>query len=238
MRAILDFARQLRGALGQAPMVVPGLYAWLATVASPSIKSDAPSGARLLALGALASLLFGPLIGSQRPFAGRLVLALGFVGLSLATWLVMSDTLTVDRLDPSQAILGGFGWVAFAFSWGSHRRLGVVPEEHPNAIAGERLEARERFPLRSSLLLGMALVGGLAMLALAWAVERPRAGLLAHATALGGAILLLTAGASLAVRPEVGALRPPPDYRLARAARPLAFLAVVLFAGVVWQIVR
>jgi hypothetical protein len=219
-------------------MVVPGVYAWLATVASPSIQEGAPGGARWLALGALVALLLGPLVAFQRPFAGRLVLTIGFVGLSLGTWVLLSESLTFDRQDPFQAILGGLGWVLFAFSWGSHRRLWLVPEEHPNTIFGERLEPRALLPVRARVLLSVALLGALCMLVLAWRVEGPRAALLAQATALGGSILVLTLSADLAVRPPSAPLPVSSDYRLARAARSLGLLAVALVVGAMWLLVR
>ncbi len=210
----------------------------MATVATPTLGRDAPSSARFSAFAALLALVAGPYLAIERPRLGRGVGVFLFVALCSVTWLLLGDQLAVDRLEPVQASLGGLGWAAFAFGWGSLRPLGVVPEDHPNVLGGTPLKPRGELPKGALWVLGSSIFGAVACLALAWRVARPDHALLAHASAVVCAIALLGAGAKIAVSrhptPEPG----PPRRRLEAASRSLVGLVVLLFLGVFWQVLR
>jgi hypothetical protein len=165
---------------------------------------------------------------------GRAVGVLGFVALSMLTWLLLGPQVGIDRLGPFQAALGGLGWVAFAFGWGSLRELGSVPEEHPNVLSGSPLLARGRLPAHALVVVVTSVLGALTCLALAWRVDRAEHAMLAHGCAIGCAIALLAAGARLAVSRSDDTAPRSPTRRLSAASRPLAGLVLLLAAGLVW----
>lgn len=231
----LEAAQRL---LARAHLLVPGLYAWLATVASPTLARDGPALARLSAFAALISLVSGPYLAVNWPRLGRAVGIFLFLGLCTSTWLLLGPVLAVERLEPVQAALGGLGWAAFAFGWGSLRPLGVVPEDHPNVLGGTPLEARGELPRGALWILGGSILGSVVCLVTAWRVARPEHSLLAHAAAIACAIAILTAGAKIAVGRTPKRQLPPPDRRIHAARRWLFLLVMLLLSGLVWQVLR
>ncbi len=219
-----------------ANMLLPGMYAWLTTVAYPATYRGAPLPARVTALLALVALVAGPIIALERPRPGRAVGVLAFVGLSVATWLQLGSFISVQRIEPVRAGLGAVGWALFAFGWGALRRMDSIPEEDPHAIVGDPLPARGALPRAAIAILVVGLLSSLAPLYFAWGVVRPRHALLAQAAALACALGLIGASATIAV--ERGAWKPvlPPQQRLNAAARPLAVAALLAGAGVAWKL--
>lgn len=222
----------------RAYLLVPGVYAWLATVASPTLAREAPASARLSAFGSLLALVAGPYIAVARPRVGRAVGVFVFVALCSVTWLLLGNALDVDRLEPVQAALGGLGWAAFAFGWGSLRQLGAVPEEHPNVLGGTPLQARDQLPRGALFVLALSVVGVVTCLGLAWRVARPDHALFAHAAAIACAIWLVSAGAKVAITRGGAQAEPNPSRRMAAASRSLAVLLVLVFAGLFWAVLR
>jgi hypothetical protein len=227
-----------RQLIARTNMLLPGLYAWVSTVASPVAARGAPSLARFTAIAALIALVTGPLLALERPRAGRAVGVYAFVALSLATWLLGDALVGVQRLEPVRAALGAVGWALFAFGWGTARTVGDVPEEDPHAISGAPLAARSQLPKGTLIVFGIGLAGALLPVLLAWRVERPGHALLAHAAALACAIAIVTAAAKIAI--ARGSWQPvtPPRARLVAATRPLALVSVLLAGGMLWALLR
>lgn len=219
-----------------ANMLLPGMYAWLTTVAYPATYRGAPVPARVTALAALVALVAGPIIALERPRPGRAVGVIAFVGLCVATWLQLGRFISVQRIEPVRAGLGAVGWALFAFGWGALRRMDSIPEEDPHAILGEPLPPRGTLPRGAIAILVVGLLSSLAPLYSAWSVVRPQHALLAQAAALACALGLIGASATIAV--ERGTWKPvlPPRRRLNAAARPLAMAALLAGAGVVWKL--
>ncbi len=223
--------------LTRAHLLIPGVYAWLATVASPTLGPEAPPIAKLTAFCALVALVAGPYLAVDRPRLGRGVGVSLFVALCSVTWLLLADEISVDRLEPVQAALGGLGWAAFTFGWGSLRQLGAVPEDHPNVLAGAALTARASLPKGALLVLGLSILGAISCLALAWRVPTPDHALLAHAAAVACAIALLGGGA------KVATLRGPrqlqaPQRRIGAAQRWLVASGLLLLLGGFWHFIH
>jgi hypothetical protein len=217
-----------------AQVLVPGLYAWFATVAYPAWFADGATGARILAVAALLTLVSGAWLAARYPSLGRGFGVLGFCGCCLVSWLLMGSQLDIRHIEPIQAALGGAAWLAFAFSWGNMRRVGHVPEQHPNVLAGPPLVARSRMPRGTSAVFGISLAGALTCLLLAWRVKRPDHAILAQMVAAAAAIALVTHAARLAtLRGERRDLAAPP-VRMGQASRSLAVLALLAGIGFVW----
>jgi hypothetical protein len=220
----------------RAYMVLPGLYAWGTTVATPAGAAGASLWVRTSALVALVALLVGPFLIPERARLGRAIGVHGFVGFCLLTWVLLGGALSVQRLDPLRALLGALGWMLFAFGWGSVRELGHVPEEDPHALPGPPLSRRGRLPPLATALFALALLGALAPMLAAWRVARPTHALMAHSVAMLCAILVLSAGARLAVERDTWRA-PPPERRFLASMRPLSVLALTLVLGLmVWML--
>jgi hypothetical protein len=220
-----------------ANVVLPGLYAWVTTVAYPAAQRGATAAARVTALLALIALFVGPPLAEARPRLGRLVGLPLFVGLGLLSWLMLGALLDVDRLEPVRAALGSVGWLLYAFGWGDIRRPGSVPEDDPNVLPGAPLAPRSTLPRASALVFGIGVVGAVIPLLVAWRELRPRHALLAHTLTLLWAVLLTGAAARIAVARGEQQL-PAPRQRLGSALRPLAVLALLLVLGLLWWLFR
>jgi len=233
--AMRGSARALRE---RANTVLPGLYAWVTTVASPASQHGASGLARFCAVSALAALIAAPLFIATRPSLARAFGIFGFVGLSLATWVLLGPLLTQSRTDPLLAALGGLGFLLYALGWGSLRRRGVVPEDAPNVIVGPPLQPRTRPAAAVPVVFGVIVVCALVPLLLAFRVVEPERALFAHAGAVLCAILTISVGSRVAL--SVGQRRtlPAATERLNAAAVPLALLALAFGLGFLWLVVR
>lgn len=219
-------------------MLLPGLYAWVSTVASPVTARGAPGVARATAILALIALVAGPLVALDRPRIGRAIGVYAFIGLSLVTWLIADTLIGLTRLEPVRAGLGAAGWALFAFGWGTVRTVGSVPEEDPHAIGGPPLPARSELPRGTLIVFTLGLLGALVPLMLAWRVLRPGHALLAHAVAVTCAIATVTAAAKIALARGSWQELTPPRARLTAATRPLALVTVLLAGGMLWTVLR
>lgn len=212
--------------------LLPGLYAWLTTVAHPATFRGAPVAGRVLAFLALAALVAGPALAARGQRLGNVLGIYVFVGLCVATWLLLGEQLDLERLEPVRAALGGVGWGLFALGWGQVRELGHVPEDDPKAIAGPPLVARNQLPPGAAVALGVGVVGALVPLMLAWRVDRQDHALLAHAAAIACAVAMLYCSVRVALDRGIYTL-PPPRDRLGAATPTLSVLVVLLALGVV-----
>lgn len=198
-------------ARGLLTVLLPGTYAWGATVAWPAFAVPSASPlARLAASLAAIALLTGTWLARRRLRLGRAVGVLGFAGFSAATWGALDVGLREPHLDPVRAALGAFGWGLFALGWGSFPGRTRLPEDDPHALVAARLPPRARLSRWLSLGFAGLLVAALALPVLAWRVERAGVALLAHAVALAGSVALLSVGSRALLAPKAAGRVAPP----------------------------
>ncbi len=221
-----------------AQRVIPGGYAWVATVATPAAGRDATALARTLGLAALVALLAGPFIAMERPRAGSAVGVGVFLALCVGAWLALGPLLAVGQLDPVRAALGGIGWACFALAWGNPRRSDLVPEDDPRAIAGDALTPRGTLPWGAGAVLAIGIVGALVPVAVAWRVDRTGHALLAHAAALLCALFVLRTATNVALDRGGGEALPSPEGRVHAARHALGAASLLLAIGGVIALAR
>jgi hypothetical protein len=191
---------------GVATILLPGTYAWGATVAWPAFAVPGGSPVAKLAAGLAAALLFsGPLVARRHPRSGRALGVLGFVGASAAAWGALDGAIRPPQLDTVRAALGALAWGLFALGWGTFPGRTRLPEDDPHAVLTGRLPPRARLPRAVVSSFAALLLVSLALPLLAWRVERPGVALLAHAVALAGSVALLGIGS----RVLLGSKGPP-----------------------------
>ena len=221
----------------RARVLVPGLYAWLLTVAHPASQHDAPFAARATALAALVALAAGPFFVRDRIGLARALGIYAFVGLSLVSWSLLSTELAVERIDRLRACVGALGWLLYAFGWGSVRARGV-PEDDPHVVSGARLIPRSRLPRAALLVASFAVVAAVGIEALAFRVDRREPAVLGHAVAVAVALLVLGSGARIALAQGTRVELASGSSRLNAVAVPGALLAVSLGLGLIWAALR
>ncbi|HVW25273.1 MAG TPA: hypothetical protein VHC69_07855 [Polyangiaceae bacterium] len=217
----------------RANVLLPGVYAWAATVLYPVSLHGASLAARIVAGVALAALISGVVVALRFPALGRALALHGFVMLCVFVWVLLGSIVAVDRLEPTKAALGGLGWVLFAFGWGGSREPEHIPEDDPRAIPGDPLPPRGRLPPGAVLVLGLSIAGAALPLLFAWRVTRPAHALFAHAVAVVCAVALVSSGAEIAVARGKWTPVEPQTRRLGNAAASLTMLAVVIVIGAV-----
>jgi len=139
----------LRALSDRANTVLPGLYAWLATVALPASQHGASASARASAGVALVSLLTAPVFATGRPLVGRALGIYGFIGGSLLTWLLLGASLVQSPGDPLLSALGAVAFCALRARLGlaatPRRRPGGRAQRHPwPTFAAPRAPVRDR----------------------------------------------------------------------------------------------
>jgi hypothetical protein len=186
-----------------AAVLLPGLYAWGATVAWPVFSQRAVSvPARVGALVGVVALFLGLGVARSHPIAGRAIGVLGCLGCSAIAWGALGNGLRASELDPMRAALGALGWGLFALGWGGFPAR-LRPLEELESAASQRLPSRGRLPTSTRVGFFVLVAFSLALPLLAWRVERPGVSLLAHAVALAGSVSLLNVGTRILIaRPE------------------------------------
>jgi hypothetical protein len=188
---------------GLATILLPGIYAWGATVAWPSFAVAGSSPvARVAAVVAAVLLFTGPLLARRHLRSGRALGVLGFVGASAAAWGALDAAIRPPQLDTVRAALGALAWGLFALGWGTFPGRTRLPEEDPHAVLTGRLPPRARLPRGISWGFGALLAVALGLPLLAWRVERPGVALLAHAVALAGSVAVLGVGSRVLLAPK------------------------------------
>ena len=223
--------------LAEVSRVVPGLYGWLATVLTPALQRGASLFCRGFALLALAALAGSFLLSSSRPRLARLLGVYGFVACCFFAWASLGPLLRSDQLDAVRGALGAVGFLLHALAWGAAPR---DPDADllDNLVAGVPLQPRHK-PVRfASAVLGLGIAAGLVPVALAFAVERPGASLLAQTLALGCALLVIGASTDVALRVGKPHTFSAWRARAGRALWPLAGLTVALGIGLIWLALR
>jgi hypothetical protein len=182
-----------------AAVLLPGIYAWGATVAWPVFSHRGASvPARAGAVAGVVALFVGLGLARSHPVVGRAIGVLGCLGCSAIAWGALGSGLRASELDPVRGALGALGWGLFALGWGGFpARLRAV--EELESAASQRLPSRGSLPLatRAGFFGLVSFSVGLPLLA--WRVERPGVALLAHAVALAGSVSLLNVGTRILI---------------------------------------
>ena len=182
----------------QANVLLPGTYAWLATVAWPTATAGAPRASWLSCGAALLLLVLGAAVAPLRPRIGAWLGIVGFVSTSVATWLLLGSALDHVRPEPVEATLGGVGWVLYVLGWGSLRETrwssDTSPVDRPGSLSPRHQPARG-----AGAVIAAAAVAACSVLFWAWSVAPPAHGLLAQAAAVGCSLWLVTAATRIAL---------------------------------------
>jgi len=228
----------LRALRDRVSTVLPGLYAWVTTVALPSTQHSAKALSRVTAFCALVALVSSPLFAGENPKLGRALGVHAFIGFSLLTWVLLGAALLQNPGDPLLSALGAVAFMLYALGWGSLRRRGQVPEDDPNIIPGTPLLPRAQPPAVVPPVFGLIVACALVPTFLAFRVTDIERGLFAHAIAVLSAILTITVGSRVALALGQRRTPPAPADRLNAAAVPLALLALAFGLGFLWLVVR
>jgi hypothetical protein len=230
-------AQRRRLFLSEVSRVVPGLYAWLATVLAPVLPGGASLPSRGFALLALLALAGSFMLSASRVRVARLLGVYGFVTCCFGAWACLGPLLRSDQLDAVRGALGAVGFLLHALAWGAAPK-GPDADALDNLVPGTPLSPRHK-PVRvASAVLAGGIAVGLVPVALAFAVERQGASLLAHSAALGASVLMIGASTDVALR--VGKPRQLPGWRsrASRAVWPLGALTVAVGVGLIWLATR
>jgi hypothetical protein len=226
-----------RPLFSEVSRIVPGLYSWLATVLAPVFQRGASLPARSFAALALLALVGSLALGPSRPRLARLLGVYVFIACCFGAWSCLGARLRSDQLDAVRGALGAVGFLLHALAWGALPK-DPEPEAADNLVAGTPLQPRHK-PVRfGTLVLGLGIAVALVPVALAFAIEPPEASLLAHAVALGAALLVI--GASTEVSLRVGKPHRFAAWRArtSRALWPLGGLVALAGIGLLWLALR
>ena len=230
-------AQRRRLFLSEVARVVPGLYAWLATVLTPVLPRGASLPARGFAALALAALVASCVLSTNRPRVARVLGVYGFVASCFGVWACLGPLLRTDQLDAVRGALGAVGFLLHALAWGNVTREPDTGAAD-NLVPGTPLSPRHKSVRVASLVLGAGIAVALVPVALAFGVERQSASLLAHSAALGCAVALIGASTDVALRVGKPHQFPAWRSRASRAVWALGALTVAVGVGLIWLALR
>ena len=203
-------------------VAIPGIYAWVVTVAVPVYQKDSPVWPWACAWVAFACLLLtSGLVVSSRLRAWSAISVTGFVMSSASVWFLLAP------FEVAHGFLGALGWAAFAIGW----VRAAETAELPVGTAAHRLDLlpRHRVHRASWATLAIGVVGALVVIALAWNIEGRERSLLGHAVAGFGALSLMTAAATHAS--VVGRQAVPRRLSKGQLGRALGLVALVVLGA-------
>jgi hypothetical protein len=219
-------------------VLLPGLYAWLSTVARPVASAQATFTSRVAAACAVVLLLLGPLLSARYPRVGRALGVHGFVGFSVLTWALLRHAGVPFGGQALEAAFGAVGWTLYAFGWGELSARRRVPEADPHVLSGAPLSPKNSWSRSAELILGLGVFGAAVVLILAFRVARPSHAVMAHALALLLGLLTISAATRVALE------RTPRRFgasseRLNAAATAISLLLIALALGALyWMLER
>jgi hypothetical protein len=215
---------------GVVQRIVCGVFAWGVTVFPFAFGRGGRAAAMLLAVAALAA---APLVFPKRRRLGRHVGISTFLGLVVATWLLVPGGLDVSRIDLVLAVTGSVSWMAYAFSWGEPWKF--RPDVKADDMSGA-LRARAELPPVAVPIATLGVVGAAALLVLAFRVRDSSRALLAQVVAIGLGVALVTVAADLAILR--GKKRASTTDLPRSAVRSLLLLAGFALLGAVLLVLR
>jgi hypothetical protein len=218
-------------------VLLPGIYAWLLTVALPVFAHGVHTMARLAAVLGLLALLATTLLDARHEALARVLGIYVFLGLAALTWALLGADFSPVHLDRLRTALGSLGWVLYAFGWG-RLRAPDRPVKAASIAPGAPLVPRARLDRRAMPLVGAAVVAALTFEALAFRVDRPEHAVLAHATATACALLVLGAGTRVALAQGLRTELPSGSTRLNAITVRGAVLAVLFGVGLLWAALK
>jgi len=203
-------------------VAIPGLYAWVVTVAVPINQTDSHGWpvvcSWLAAIGLVAAS--GLVISRWRAWSAVAVAI--FTTASACVWFLIQPVEVV------LGFLGSLGWASFAIGWVRAAETGEVA----TSVAARRLDLlpRHQMPALAWIAIGVSVLGSVVVLGLAWTIEGRERSLLGHAVAVLGALSLMAAAATASsVIGRKAAVRP---FSRGQLGRTLALMA--LFALGCW----
>jgi hypothetical protein len=207
------------------PTVLTGLYSWGVTVFPVVLSEDSGGISGAFALVAVLALLSSMALPPGRA-AMIAALDVFVLGSGLSWWLARNLGVGVPF-----PLFGSLGWLCYTLAVGAVSMPTAPPEE---ALPGQNFNPRTLPSRLAAAVLLLSLLGGIALLLVAWQVQRAQVSVLAHVLALCGALLLLRAGASLAVHFQQQGTPIRSDLGLRGAVFPLLCFLVLAMGGTLW----
>jgi hypothetical protein len=200
-------------------VVIPGLYAWLATVGW-SLRGEQSMSYwthGFAAAGLVALIACGVAVAKHHRNAGTIAGAI-FVSASAAIWFL--EGARSDNLGP----LGSLGWAAFSMGW--IRACGERGEQPFSNVEPLALPPRRIVPWAASTAMMASAVAACVPLVLSFQVADAGRALLSHALALLGALQILSGASELAT--SIGQSASRSNFPWASLARTSGLVILVV----------
>jgi len=181
---------------------IPGLYAWLVTVAPAAWSRGAPLLAQVSAIAGVASLVAALVLEHRRAEDAPRARAVAVWGLSLSaalTWLLVPGEMTTLRVDGARGFAGMLGWALFAFACAAPP-VGRDESAQARVVEGPPLRPRTRLARGDIAIMTLGAVVACALQVVGWRSGPPERAVLVRlvVVACGLAILGGSTGVALA----------------------------------------
>jgi hypothetical protein len=212
---------------------VPGLYAWVLTVAPAAWTRGGSAFARGASITALLALAGG--IAAERRWGarGRFAAMWVFVLASALVWISAPNAMGPQRLEGARGVAGMLGWALYAFACAAPAlRRDELPA--PRVVPDEPLRPRTRVRRGDAAYMAVAAVVAAALQAVGWRVITPERAILVRFVALASGLALISAATTIALARHGHRTRPPARARMGRAMPYLILLLLAASVMLVW----
>jgi hypothetical protein len=213
--------------LGSAAQAsIPGLYAWLVTVAPAAWSRAAPFAAKVVAVVGVAALAAALVLEHRRPDDAPRARAVAVWGLALSSalvWLLVPSEMSTLRLDAARGFAGMLGWALFAFACAAP----PVRRDEANearVVEGPPLRPRTRLARGDVAIMSLGAILACALQVVGWRSGPPERAVLVRLVAIACGIALLGGATGVALARHT---RRPPASRRERLRRALPWLTVL-----------
>lgn len=225
-------------AVATSPILLAGVYAWGIAVA-PALSFAAaqivrggvtprPGAAFVAAALAPAALVAGVVLDRRRSQAAPLAGVWGFLGLSLAAWVLVPTSVEAGRVEALRGLLATAGFVLYGLAWGVPDVFQRAnPDDDPRADVSVALPPRDRMSPAALPVAAIGIVTSALLFVFSWRLQDGPRALLGHAAAALASVLVVSAAADVALHRRRWS-PPRPAMRLRRASATIAVLVLVM----------
>lgn len=218
--------------------MVPGFYAWVATVAPTAWARGAPLIAKVAALVGLALLGASAFSEARWPKWSRATSVWGLTLTSCLVWILSPAVLAPTRLDVARGISGMVGWALFAYASAAPAVVrSSTPSPARESVTGE-LKPRAIVPRGDILFVAGGTALALVLQLIGWRAVSPERALLIRLVSLSSGLALIGAATSVALARHKSRTLVPSKYRVRSSLPWLIALAFLGMGGFLFWLLK
>jgi hypothetical protein len=226
--------------LGSAAQAsIPGLYAWVVTVAPAAWSRGASPFAKVFAVSGVLALIAALVLERVRPDDAPRARVVAVWGLSLTsafTWLLVPSALSTLRVDVARGFAGMLGWALFAFA------CAAPPMRRDEAgdarvVEGPPLRPRTRLARGDLAIMSLGAAIACVLQVIGWRSGPPERAILVRLVAIACGLAVVGASTGVALARHVRRASASRKERVRRALPWVTLLSTLVVARLAFLLI-